>query len=108
LAGEHAREHFSLCDAEALKQALRDWLQDHARRGPHQAWARQEALSRQPRSQARLGLCRRLRRGDVANAKAQKELGWTPKVGFRELIQMMVQADEEDVRQTLAGRVPRQ
>jgi len=44
--------------------------------------------------------------GDAS--KAKKELGWTPKVGFRELIQMMVQADEEDVRQTLSGRVPRQ
>ena len=48
---------------------LRD-PQDHARRRPHQARARQEALPRQPRRQARLGLRRRLRRGDVADAPA--------------------------------------
>ena len=44
--------------------------QDHARRGAHQARPRQEALPRQPRRQARLGLRRRLRRGDVADAPA--------------------------------------
>jgi GDPmannose 4,6-dehydratase len=44
--------------------------------------------------------------GDAS--KARRELGWTPKVGFRELITMMVQSDEADVRETLTGRVPRQ
>ena len=38
--------------------------------------------------------------------KARKTLGWKPKVGFRELIEMMVKADEEDVRLALAGRPP--
>jgi GDPmannose 4,6-dehydratase len=42
--------------------------------------------------------------GDAS--KAQKALGWKPKVGFRELIEMMVKADEEDVRLAMAGRAP--
>ena len=43
--------------------------------------------------------------GDAAKARAK--LGWKPKLGFRELIEKMVRADEEDVRTTLAGRSPR-
>jgi GDPmannose 4,6-dehydratase len=43
--------------------------------------------------------------GDAA--KARRKLGWQPKVKFEELITMMVRADEEDVRATLAGRAPR-
>ena len=43
-------------------------------------------------------------RGDAG--KAMKALGWKPKVTFKELIEMMVKADEEDVRQSLAGRAP--
>jgi GDPmannose 4,6-dehydratase len=39
-------------------------------------------------------------------SKARKALGWKPKVAFKELIQMMVRADEEDVRTSLAGRAP--
>ncbi len=39
-------------------------------------------------------------------SKAQKVLGWKPKVSFRQLIEMMVRADEEDVRLALAGRAP--
>jgi GDPmannose 4,6-dehydratase len=39
-------------------------------------------------------------------AKARRVLGWEPKVRFKELIQMMVRADEEDVRSSLAGRAP--
>jgi GDPmannose 4,6-dehydratase len=31
-------------------------------------------------------------------SKASKELGWTPKVGFRELVAMMVDADLERLR----------
>jgi GDPmannose 4,6-dehydratase len=42
--------------------------------------------------------------GDAA--KARRILGWKPKVGFRELIEMMVKADEEDVRLAMAGRAP--
>jgi GDPmannose 4,6-dehydratase len=42
--------------------------------------------------------------GDAS--KARKILGWKPKVGFRELIEMMVRADEEDVRLAMAGRPP--
>jgi GDPmannose 4,6-dehydratase len=38
--------------------------------------------------------------------KAMRKLGWKPKVTFKELIQMMVRADEEDVRTSLAGRAP--
>jgi len=32
-------------------------------------------------------------------SKARKELGWTPKVGFRELVAMMVEADLEQLRE---------
>jgi GDPmannose 4,6-dehydratase len=39
--------------------------------------------------------------------KARRVLDWKPKVGFRALIEMMVKADEADVRETLAGRAPR-
>jgi GDPmannose 4,6-dehydratase len=40
-------------------------------------------------------------------AKARRLLGWEPKVRFRELIEMMVRADDEDIRASLAGRAPR-
>ena len=40
-------------------------------------------------------------------SKAKKQLQWAPKVKFAELITMMVKADEEDVRSSLAGRAPR-
>jgi GDPmannose 4,6-dehydratase len=43
--------------------------------------------------------------GDAS--KARSKLGWQPRVKFTELITMMVRADEEDVRTTLAGRAPR-
>jgi GDPmannose 4,6-dehydratase len=39
-------------------------------------------------------------------AKATRKLGWKPKVTFKGLIQMMVRADEEDVRSSLSGRAP--
>jgi GDPmannose 4,6-dehydratase len=39
-------------------------------------------------------------------AKARRVLGWQPRVRFQELVQMMVRADEEDVRASLAGRAP--
>jgi GDPmannose 4,6-dehydratase len=42
--------------------------------------------------------------GDAS--KARDKLGWKPKVGFRELVEMMVRADEADVRGALAGRAP--
>jgi GDPmannose 4,6-dehydratase len=38
--------------------------------------------------------------------KAQRVLGWKPKVSFKALIEMMVRADEEDVRGSLSGRAP--
>ena len=38
--------------------------------------------------------------------KAMRQLGWKPKVTFKGLIEMMVKADEEDVRTTMAGRTP--
>jgi GDPmannose 4,6-dehydratase len=41
------------------------------------------------------------------SSKARAKLGWKPKVGFRELIEMMVRADEADVRAALAGRPPK-
>src|SRR5574341_1018937 len=41
-------------------------------------------------------------RGDAS--KARSKLGWKPTVSFRSLIEMMVLADDEDVRGTLAGR----
>ncbi len=43
--------------------------------------------------------------GDASKARAA--LGWQPTVKFQELIEMMVRADEADVRETLAGRTPR-
>jgi GDPmannose 4,6-dehydratase len=39
-------------------------------------------------------------------SKAKKVLGWKPKVTFKGLIEMMVRADEEDVRGSLQGRAP--
>ncbi|MDB4953408.1 MAG: GDP-mannose 4,6-dehydratase [Myxococcales bacterium] len=38
--------------------------------------------------------------------KARTKLGWKPKVGFRELVTMMVRADEADVSAALSGRAP--
>ncbi len=43
--------------------------------------------------------------GDAAKARAK--LKWEPKVKFKELVQMMVRADEEDVRTSIQGRAPR-
>jgi GDPmannose 4,6-dehydratase len=43
--------------------------------------------------------------GDAS--KARDKLGWKPKVTFKALIEMMVRADEADVRETLAGRAPK-
>jgi len=43
-------------------------------------------------------------RGDAS--KARRVLGWKPQVSFQALIQMMVRADEADVRAALAGRAP--
>jgi len=40
-------------------------------------------------------------------AKARRLLGWEPKVRFKQLIEMMVRADDEDIRSSLAGRAPR-
>jgi GDPmannose 4,6-dehydratase len=42
--------------------------------------------------------------GDAS--KARRVLGWQPKVSFKQLIEMMVRADEEDVRLALSGRAP--
>jgi len=39
-------------------------------------------------------------------SKAKRVLGWKPKVSFKGLIEMMVKADEEDVRASLTGRAP--
>ena len=119
-----------------------------------------QAVPRQPRRQARLGLRRRLRRGDVADAaagqarrlrrspparrtacassstscsaleldwkkyveidpryfrpaevdlllgdasKAREKLGWKPRVGFKELVTMMVESDVELVKTRIYG-----
>ena len=43
--------------------------------------------------------------GDATKARAK--LGWQPKVGFRELIQMMVDADVSALEDQLAGKVTR-
>jgi GDPmannose 4,6-dehydratase len=42
--------------------------------------------------------------GDAS--KAREKLGWQPRVRFKELIEMMVRADESDVRASLTGRAP--
>jgi GDPmannose 4,6-dehydratase len=39
-------------------------------------------------------------------ARPKAKLGWTPKVRFKELIEMMVKSDEADVRTSLQGRAP--
>jgi GDPmannose 4,6-dehydratase len=39
-------------------------------------------------------------------SKAREQLGWKPTMTFKALIEMMVRADEEDVRSSLAGRAP--
>ena len=39
-------------------------------------------------------------------AKARRVLGWEPRVRFKELVEMMVRADDHDVRTSLAGRAP--
>jgi GDPmannose 4,6-dehydratase len=44
--------------------------------------------------------------GDAS--KARERLGWKPKITFKQLIQQMVEADEADVREALAGRAPKQ
>jgi GDPmannose 4,6-dehydratase len=38
--------------------------------------------------------------------KARERLGWAPKVTFTQLIEMMVRADDDDVRGALIGRAP--
>ena len=43
-------------------------------------------------------------RGDAT--KAREKLDWKPKMNFKQLISLMVRADEEDVRGALAGRAP--
>jgi GDPmannose 4,6-dehydratase len=37
-------------------------------------------------------------------SKAKQKLGWSPKVGFKQLVRMMVDADRELVRQEIYGR----
>jgi GDPmannose 4,6-dehydratase len=43
--------------------------------------------------------------GDAS--KAKEKLGWEPKVGFRELVELMVDADIAALEDQLAGRVTR-
>jgi len=40
-------------------------------------------------------------------SKARRQLGWKPKVGFRELVRMMVEADFEETRRLVEGIGPR-
>jgi GDPmannose 4,6-dehydratase len=40
------------------------------------------------------------------SAKARRQLGWEPRVHFKQLIEMMVRADDADVTSALAGRAP--
>jgi GDPmannose 4,6-dehydratase len=40
--------------------------------------------------------------GDAS--KARKVLGWTPQVNFKQLVEMMVDADLNQLKQTLVGR----
>jgi GDPmannose 4,6-dehydratase len=40
------------------------------------------------------------------SSKARAELGWNPKVGFQELVSLMVQADLAHERQNLSRRAP--
>ena len=39
--------------------------------------------------------------------KARRELGWTPTVGFEELVQIMVEADIKELEDQMGGRVTR-
>jgi GDPmannose 4,6-dehydratase len=43
--------------------------------------------------------------GDAS--KARDKLGWTPKVTFKELVQIMVDADRQSLADQLAGRAVR-
>jgi GDPmannose 4,6-dehydratase len=43
--------------------------------------------------------------GDAS--KAERELGWKPRVRFDELVRIMVDADVRDIEEQLAGRVTR-
>ena len=67
----HARQqrHHVQPRVAASGPAVRD-AQDHRRSGSDQAGARRDDRAWQPRCAARLGLCGRLRRGDVADAAA--------------------------------------
>jgi len=42
--------------------------------------------------------------GDAS--KAKKRLGWEPKVKFKELVKIMVEADVKALEDRLAGKVP--
>ncbi len=44
-------------------------------------------------------------RGDASRARA--ELGWEPRVGFEELVEIMVRADIDDLQEQMEGRVTR-
>ena len=57
-------------ESPAPRSGIRD-AQDHARRGQDQAGPRQRSAPGQPGREARLGLCRRLRARDVADAAAR-------------------------------------
>lgn len=41
-------------------------------------------------------------------AKAERALGWKPSVRFEEFIELMVRANEMDIRASLSGRPPSQ
>lgn len=44
--------------------------------------------------------------GDAS--KAEKQLGWKPKVTFKELVKIMVDADDEDLQRKLSGIIDRE
>ena len=151
-------------ESAAPRRDVRD-AQDHPRPRAHQARPAGQAVPREPRREARLGLRPRLRRGDVddapggragrlrdrhrrdpprarvpragvrarrhrlgavrgdrpallppgrgrraarrRDARRSEQLGWEPKVGFEELVRIMVDADVESLENQLAGRVTR-
>ncbi len=147
----------------ATRPGVRD-AQGHRRRGPDRAWAWRRAADGQPRRTAGLGVRRRLRPRDVADApagravrlrrgdgrgplgaravsrspstgsawttsdhvvvdaafyrpaevdhlpgdpsRARRILGWVPDVGFRALVEMMVDADLERWQRASGARLP--
>ena len=72
-------------ESPAPRQDVCD-AKDHARRSPNQARSSGQAVSGEPRRQTRLGVCRRLRRGDVAACCRSDEAATTMSIATGESV----------------------